>query len=245
MDSNVVSYGLQYAGMLMEVAFLVYLARSSQRKGLGSVAFYVSSLLVADLTRIFVWRTYGWDSRQYGYTYWCTDFLLVTSAFLLLCLFFRRACLHQEKMWRSIRLLLVFVFVLVVGFSGLTFSRNYSRLFTYFIIEFSQNLYFTCLVLNTLLYLMLQQIRSTDDQLGLLVCGVGIQFAGPAATLALVHLTAGQGFANALFHFAIPLCTPVMLLVWAYAVVYVKDKSTPLPRREVPALAEVSADLNV
>ena len=70
--------------------------------------------------------------------------------------------------------------------------------FTLFIIEFNQNLYFTCLVLNTLLYILLQQIDSADDELGLLVCGVGIQFAGPAATLALLTLTTGEHFAHIL-----------------------------------------------
>jgi hypothetical protein len=161
------------------------------------------------------------------------------------CLFFRRACLHEEKMWRSIRLLLAFVFVLVVGFSGLTFSRNYGRLFTQFIVEFNQNLYFTCLVLNTLLYLLLQYIESVDDQLGLLVCGVGIQFAGPAATLALLHLTAGERFAQSLTTSVMRLCTLGMLLVWAYAIVHVKDKAIQVTRREIPVLAEVTVDLNV
>ena len=135
-------------------------------------------------------------------------------------------------MWRFVRLLLVFVFVLVVGISGLFFSHNYSDLFTlFFVVEFNQNLYFTCLVLNTLLYLLLQQIDSADDQLGLLVCGVGIQFAGPAATLALVHLTTGEGFAQSLAYFTIPLCTLGMLLVWAYAIVQVKGKAVRVTRR--------------
>jgi hypothetical protein len=245
MESNVVSFGLQYAGILIEAALIVHLARSSQWKRQRGVALYLTSLLVTELTRVSVWHKYGWNSQQYFYIYWSTDFLLVTSAFFLVCLFFRRACLHEEKMWRSIRLLLVLVLVLVVGISGLAFSRNYSRLFTYFIIEFNQNLYFTCLVLNTLLYLLLQHIRSTDDQLGLLVCGVGIQFAGPAATLALFHLTAGEGFAKLLFHFAMPLCTPVMLLVWAYGIIHVKDKTIRVARREIPVLAEVTANLNV
>jgi FlaA1/EpsC-like NDP-sugar epimerase len=188
---------------------------------------------------------YGVASRQYFYLYWSTDLLLVISAFLLVCFLFRRACRDEEKLWRFVRLLLAFVFVLVAAISGVIFSHNYRALFPYFVFEFNQNLYFTCLVLNTLLYLLLQYIESTDDQLGLLVCGVGIQFAGPAATLALVHLTTAERFAQSLNSLVMRFCTFGMLLVWAYAIVRVKDKTVKATRREIPVLAEVTANLNV
>jgi hypothetical protein len=247
MDSKIVSYGLEYAGILIEAALVLYVAWSSQWKSQRGIALYPSSLLVAELGRAYALRQYGLGSRQYFYVYWSTDFLLVISAFLLVCLFFRRACLHEEKMWRFIRLLLAFIFVLVLGISGLSISRNHNDLFTYFIIEFNQNLYFTCLVLNTLLYILLEQVKSTDDKLGLLVCGVGIQFAGPAATLALLNLATGasEHFARSLTSLIIPLCTLGMLVVWAYAIVRVEGRATEVTRRKAPVLAEVTADLNV
>jgi hypothetical protein len=245
MDSKIVSYGLECAGILIEAGLVLYVAWSSQWRRQRGIALYLSSLLVAEVGRAYAVHEYGVNSRQFFYVYWSTDFLLVISAFLLMCLFFQRACVREEKMWRSIRLLLVFVFVLVLGVSGVCFSRNYSHLFTYFIVEFNQNLYFTCLVLNTLLYLLLQYIESVDDQLGLLVCGVGIQFAGPAATFALLDLTAGERFAQSLANPVMRLCTFGMLLVSAYAIVHVKDKAIQVTRREIPVLAEVTVDLNV
>ena len=245
MDGNLVSYGLQYAGYLIEASLILCLIASRQRKRQVPLAFYLSSLLAAEVARACVLHAYGLKSRQYSDVYWRTDFLVVISLFILVCLFFRRACLHQEKMWRYLRLWLTFICLLVVGISGLLFSHQYGNLFTDFVVEFNQNLYFTCLVLNTLLYLLLQQIDSADDQLGLLVCGVGIQFAGPAATLALVHLTTGGGFAQSLAYFTIPLCTLGMLLVWAYAIVRVKEKAIQVTRRQIPVLAEVAAHLNI
>jgi hypothetical protein len=245
MDSKIVSYGLEYAGIFLEAALVLYVAWSSQWKRRRGVGLYLTSLLVAEVGRAYAVHEYGVQSPQYFYVYWGTDFLLVISAFLLVFLFFRRACVREEKMWHYIRLLLGFVFALVVGISALSISRNHNHLFTYFTIEFNQNLYFTCLVLNTLLYLLLQYIESVDDQLALLVCGVGIQFAGPAATLALLHLTAGERFAQSLTTSVMRLCTLGMLLVWAYAIVHVKDKAIQVTRREIPVLAEVTADLNV
>jgi membrane-associated HD superfamily phosphohydrolase len=244
MDRNLVSYGLQYIGYFMEAGLVFYLAWSSRWKRQRSAAFYLGSLLVAELSRGCALHRYGLASRQYFYVYWCSDFLLVASAFLLVCLFFRRACRHEEKMWRLVRFLLLLVFVLVVGVSLLIFSRNYSDLFPYFVFEFNQNLYFACLVLNTLLYVLLQQIESTDEELGMLVCGVGLQFAGPAATLALVHLTTAERYAQWLNSFTIPLCTVGMLLVWAYAITRTKKSTIKVARpHNVPVLAEVTASL--
>jgi len=241
MDSRIISYVLQDAGILIEAALVLYVAWSSQWKRQAAAAFYLTCLLVAQLTRACVLHAYGFASQRYYYIYWSTDFLLVLSAYLAVCLLFRRAGLREEKNWRLIRLLLVSVFVLVAALSGVSLSLNRNKFFTYFIIAFNQNLYFACLALNTLLYVLLQYIDSTDDELALLVCGVGIQFAGPTATLALLHLTAGERFAQSLTASVMPLCTLGMLLVWAYAITHAKDAATQITRR----VAEATADLNV
>jgi hypothetical protein len=243
MATNLVSYGLQYGCMLIEAALLCYCVALARRakKELTPV-LYLGALLGAALARSSVLRIYGYRSPQYKYVYWTTDFLLVIAAFLLVCLFFRRACSYQEKLWRFVRLLLSFIFVLVVGISGLSFLAHYPQFSNSYITEFSQNMYFTCLVLNTLLYLMLQQFESTDDRLGLLVCGVGIQFAAPAASMALCHLTTGEQFAASLASVTLPVCSLGMLLIWAYALVLVSDKGTKGARHKTPAFAEVTAD---
>ena len=244
MDNGIVSYGYQYGCYLIEAGLIVFVALSNYRRRFISAALYLSCMLATGVARTYTLHRFGYHSTQYSDVYWTTDFLLVISLFFLVCLFFRRACLRQEKIWHYVRLLLTFVSILVVGISGLFFSHNYGNPLTGFIVEFSQNLYFTCLVLNTLLYLLLQQIDSADDQLGLLVCGVGIQFAGPAATLALVHLTTGEGFAQSLAYFTMPLCTLGMLLVWAYAIVRVPGREV-VTRSRATVLAEVTAVLNV
>ena len=217
---------LQDAGILIEAGLVLYVACSSQWKRQVAPAFYLVCLLFAQLTRACVLHAYGFGSLRYYYMYWSTDFLLVLSAYLAVCLLFRRAGWREEKIWRHTRLLLMSFFVLVVAVSGVSLSLNHNKLFTYFIIEFNQNLYFACLVLNTLLYVLLRHIDSTDDQLVLLVCGVGIQFAGPTATLALLHLTSGERFARLLTLSVMPLCTLGMLLVWAYAIAYAKDEAS-------------------
>jgi len=234
MESNLVGYALQDLGILIEASLVFYLAWTGRWKGQGAVAFYLSSLVVGQVTRACFLHEYGWKSLRYYYAYWSTDFLLVMSAFGIVCLFFRRACSREEKMWRLIRLFLVWLLVLVAAISGVFLSLNRHDFFTYFLVVFNQKLYFGCLVLNTLLYLMLHYMNSADDQLELLVCGVGIQFAGPTAALALVHLTNGGRFAKWLAYQTIPLCTFGMLLLWAYVIVYVPKSAGGFGPRNVP-----------
>jgi hypothetical protein len=226
MGSRIIGYVFQDAGILMEAALVLYVVWSSEWRRQVGASFYLVCLLFAQLTRACVLHAYGFASLRYYYTYWSTDFLLVLSAYLAVCLLFRRAGLREVKIWSFTRLLLVFFFVLVVAISGVSLFLNHNKLFTYFIIAFNQNLYFACLVLNTLLYVLLRYTDSRDDQLVLLVCGVGIQFAGPTATLALLHLTAGERFARILTSSVMPLCTLGMLLVWAYAIAYAKHEAT-------------------
>ncbi|MBZ5514702.1 MAG: hypothetical protein LAN62_07635 [Acidobacteriia bacterium] len=236
------SVALQYGIYLLEAGLLAYLTVRRRFGGLVCLILYLSLLLAFDgVSRPYILYRYGYSSREYAYFYWLTDVLLTLGAFLLVCAFFRRACKYEQKMWHSIRLVLVFVLILTLAISLLALGRNYDQIRTVFIVEFQQNLYFTCLVLNTLLYILLQQIKSTDDELALLVCGLGIQFAGPAANLALARLTTGQGFASSLYGYVSPLCTLGMLLTWFYALVRAPQPSAILagkePAQELVAVA--------
>jgi len=201
-------------------ALLAFFTYKGLWKRLPVPTGYLFALLLIDaFARRYVLYHYGIDSGEYRYFYWLTDVALALGAFLLICTFFHRACGRDERMWRFLRLFLVFVFLLVFGITLFSLSRNIERVYTRFIIDFQQNLYFTCLVLNTLLYIMMQQIESTDEELQMLVCGTGLQFAGPAANLALLFITHSQSYAISLYALVNPLCTMGMLLTWFYAVV--------------------------
>lgn len=218
MPSELFSYGISYACLFLEALLLVVLLRRGRGKKLRALTAYVAAILVTDSSRIWLSLHLGVSSVAYAYFYWLSDVVLALGAFLLVCAFFRRACSGQKLLWKHMRLLLALVFVLVVGVSLISLSRHYTSLFTIFIVEFEQNLYFTCLVLVSLLYILMQYFKPADDELGLLVCGMGIQFAGPAANFALVHLTSGEFYSASLLRFIPPLCTIAMLSIWTYAV---------------------------
>ena len=227
MIERLASVGLQYIGYAFELALVGYIALRGQFRRLFGLALYVAGLFLIDgIGRPFVLYRFGLDSRQYAYTYWLSDAILVLAAFALVWALFRRACKDEPKIWPIVRLALALTLILVAGISFLSLSSHFDELLTRFIVEFEQNLYFSCLVLNTLLFLLLQQTNSADEELRLLVCGLGIQFAGPAASYALVHLTPGQGFAISLNEYVQPLCTMGMLLTWLYAVAWMPQRAS-------------------
>jgi hypothetical protein len=242
MVEKVIAQGLQYGTYVLEVFLFLFLLRRGRWRRLPPVWLYVGFLFLVDgAGRPLVLYRFGVSSVEYAYFFWLTDIALVLAAFLLVSALFRRACRHEETLWRHVRLLLSFVFVLVFAISLLSLQRNYENLFSVFIIEFQQNLYFTCLILLTLLYVLMQKIESADDELTLLVSGMGIQFAGPAANLALVYLTPGHEYARVLWNYLHPLCTLGMLLIWCYALTRVPTAALATPGGRASDLAEAAA----
>jgi hypothetical protein len=237
MASWLVNYGLCYVGYFLEVGVLLFMLYRGRWKRLTGIFLYLAVLVGLDgVVRFYVLHYYGVESRQYAYAFYVTDFFLALASFLLVCSFFRRACVQEVKMWSHLRLLLVTVFLLVAGYTVVSLYPHHADLGDFriawnSIVEFEQNLYFTCLVLNTLLYLLMQQIASTDEELELLVCGVGIQFAAPAAGWALMALTQGGNYAPALQKFIMPLCTAGMLLTWFYAIAHPSKAVSKLPAK--------------
>ena len=217
MLGNLLASGVQYTVQILELVLLVYLLSRGLWKRHAGVLVYVLSLLAVDeVVRRYFFHRYGLNSLAYAYSFWLTDVLLALEAFGLICIFFRRACVLQW--WRVLRLSLIVVFVLVAAISYFSLAHHKDNLLHDFIYQFEQNLFFTCLVLNTLLFVMLQRIDGADQELGLLVCGMGIQFAGPAAGLALVHVTQDWPAAYSILGQSMPVCTLLMLLLWFYAI---------------------------
>jgi|SRR5208282_4085115 len=244
MNDQILIHGLQYGISILEASLCVLLASRGRWRRHKGLCLYVILLFGLDgVARAAVLHYFGFNSNQYRNFYWWTDVVLALGAFLLICAFFRRACAREERLWRLVRLMLVFVIALVVAISAFALTRHYTQLYIRFIVEFSQNLYFSCLVLNTMLFVMIQQLAIDDDELGLLVCGMGVQFAGEAAGLALYHLTLAEPFVQTIFSFLNPACTLGMLLIWTYAIVKT-PQAVPVraPVGKQPALVEAVAD---
>jgi hypothetical protein len=239
LNDSFLSAVLHYGGACLEVGLLLYvIARRRLRSYLAPVA-YVTLILAADFARYFVLFRVGASTRLYYYTYWLTDYCLALGSFLLVCALFRRACRNEEKIWGIVRPMLPMTFILVLGISVFSLPRSYKAIYSRgFINGFEQNLYFTCLVLVTLLYILIQQTQSADDELGLLVTGMGIQFAGPTATFALTSLLPDQKLGPLLLAYFSPLCNLLMFVTWFYVFVRLPKHAKVGFEEKAPAWAE-------
>jgi hypothetical protein len=218
MSGIIISYVLSYGVCVVEAGLFVYLVARGHAKRFWELVFYLAISLGVGVSRTYTLHFYGFGSSQYGYCYWTTDLLLVLAAFVLVVSFFRRACFTNREMWQFVRMLLTAVIVAIAVISYFSLASHNDNFFSFFIIEFSQNLYFASLVLTTLLYLMTLKMEISDERLGMIVCGLGIEFAGPAASLALFYLTNGGWISRYISVYSIPLCDIGMILTWFYAI---------------------------
>lgn len=246
MSDVVIVHGLQYASYGLELCLVVILAASAAWKKLPEFFWYVIGFFAVDaVMRPLVLVHFGARSFEYRYFYWVSDAALTIGVFLLIGFFFRRAFASNRENWLFVRRMLAVVFAFVVLATCFVISLHFDHLFTRFLVEFQQNLYFASLVLITLLYLALQHTEGFDERIEILVCGLGIEFAGPAATLALMYLTPGGRFGGFLLSIVMPICTLGMLSTWIYAVKCLPEKTKAFaPKRRgrsrVAPLTEVS-----
>jgi hypothetical protein len=243
MMASVFSQFLQYSCYAVEACLVIaVVARAQWRKYPEFALFAVGYASIDAILRPIILFHYGQSSLQYRYCYWFSDAALTLGAFLLISFFFRRALGKRKDLWPLLRSILSSVFILITLISVFSISSHYHHLIGDFIVEFQQNLYFGCLVLNTLLYVMLAQMEKVDEDLNLLVCGLGVQFAGPAAVMALIYLTGIGVHAPAFFELCAQACTLATWLTWFYTLTR-NPREEPVSyeeREETSAFAKVS-----
>jgi|GEM_PF-457910 hypothetical protein len=241
--NSLIIHGLQYIGYTIEVFVLAALmVKGRWRKYPEFTLFAIGYALIDTILRPIILFHYGQASLQYRYCYWLSDAALTLGAFLLIAFFFRRACAEKKDHWPLLRSILSSVFILITLISIFSISSHYHHLIGDFVVEFQQNLYFGCLVLNTLLYVMLTQMEKVDEELNLLVCGLGVQFAGPAAVMALIYLIGIGVHAPAFFELCTQACTLATWLTWLYTLVCKRsaESASVRERTETSAFAKVS-----
>jgi hypothetical protein len=236
-------HALQYADYALEVSLVaVLLLRGWWKRYPAFFAYLTSFAFIDAILRPTILYSYGRSSTQYLYGYYVTDIILTLGAFILICLFFRRACARKKDLWPVLRTMLIAVFVLVAFLSCFTMSEHFGHLAMSFAVELSQNVYFACLVLNTLLYIMLQQVDCADEELNLLVCGLGLEFAGSAAAMALAALMPTWSDNVTFASFVIQISALGMCLIWLYAATRNPEKasarSAPTRYKPVPAFLQ-------
>jgi len=181
---------------------------------------------------LYVIRTYGFTSEVYFWFYYGWDAIAICIAYVLIGSFFDQMLRHS--IFRQyVRPTLGIFFFLLLGVSWLYISRSSDHLYSRFIFEFEQNMFFVGVLLTFLLWISMIYLGAETRRLALLVSGIGIYFAAHAANYAAGFLFPGL---EAIAGRIPPLAYNLMVLVWLYTFLFVPEgeaAAVPVPRRKL------------
>jgi len=181
---------------------------------------------------IYIIQTYGYTSPVYFWFYYLWDAFAICIAYLLIGSFFDQM-LRYSIFRQYVRPTLGIFFILLLGMSWLYISKSSGHLYSRFVIEFEQNMFFVGVLLTFLLWLSMIYLGAETRRFALLVSGIGIYFAAHAANYA------------ARFLFPVPeaiaaripaLAYNLMVVVWLYTFLFVPEGEAavvPVPRRKL------------
>src|SRR6266481_2998061 len=132
------------------------------------------SLLVS-LLRYQVLSHFGLRSSEYKYFYFYSDALLTIFLYLALITLYLHV-FDEMKVEKYVRLAAIVLLAGTALFSYAVVQQSSQRMFTSFVYELSQNLYFVGLVLTYVLWGAILKLRETRTQLVQLVLSLGVYF---------------------------------------------------------------------
>ena len=173
---------------------------------------YMVFSFVVSVVRYEVFRQFGLQSREYLYCYYYSDAVLTIFLYLALITLYLHV-FDEMKVEKYVRLAAIMLLAGTALFSYAVVQQSSQRMFTSFVYELSQNLYFVGLVLTYVLWGAILKLRETRAQLIQLVLSLGVYFSAFAATFAL-----GNMFPNLQsVTYIAPLFGCLLPLAWAYA----------------------------
>jgi hypothetical protein len=207
-----VGYALWVLGSLLEVTVVVCALKRHSFHRYLCLNLYMLFSFVVSVVRYEVFKQFGLQSREYLYCYYYSDAVLTIFLYLALITLYLHV-FDEMRVEKYVRLAAIALLAGTALFSYAVVQQSSQRMFTSFVYELSQNLYFVGLVLTYVLWGAILKLRETRAQLIQLVLSLGVYFSAFAATFAL-----GNMFPHlqSLTYIA-PLFGCLLPLAWAYA----------------------------
>ena len=206
-------YTIWFVGCFLQVGVVVCsIAKHSFRRYLFLNLYMAASVFVS-IGRHQILSHFGIQSNEYFYFYMYSDALLTIFLYFALISLYVHV-FDEMKVESIVRMTAVLLLAGTALFSYGVVEQSSQRIFTHFVFELSQNLYFVGLVLTYLLWAAILKLRETRTRLIQLVLSLGIYFSVFAATLAMRNL-----FPNlqVVWEYIAPLFGCLLPLSWAYA----------------------------
>jgi hypothetical protein len=171
-------------------------------------------------------RNFGFDSKQYLYTYYYTESLLTISLFSVVIQFYLHV-FEEMNVGKHIRAAAGVLVAATAFFSYMVVRQNQGHLTSRFVVELGQNIYFVGVVLTYLLWGAILKLRETRTRLIQLVLALGIYFSATAGTYALRNLfpSLEQSVLRSIF----PILGVWLPAAWSYTFIRVSESARLIP----------------
>jgi hypothetical protein len=191
----------------------------------AGISLFALALVLRDVWSYFVFRLFGFSSREYVYSYYYSDALLTVLMFLAIMHLYAEV-FREMRVGRYIRGFTGTVLGATALFSYLVVQRNTDHLTSRFVVELSQNLYFVGLVLTYLLWGAIFKLRETRARLVQLVLALGLYFSATAALYAFRNMFPSSHTA---ILFLSQLTGALLPVAWAYTFTRVPEDARLVP----------------
>ena len=230
---------IEVLGAVLALGVVVISARQGFFKRYLFLNVYLLTNVVFTSGCYYVRSLYGYTSLEYYYFYYVGDAIPNVIGYLLIGSFFDRL-LRESVFHKYVRPTLAIFFVLIVGISAFFIVGSVEHLYSEFVLELQQNLYFVGVLLTFLLWMSVNYLDVRSRRFTLLVSGLGIYFAAHAASYALRFLFSGL---EAPMTAVPPLAYNFMVGLWLYTFLWVPEEEVAVqPARQVfQRLAPVGA----
>ena len=191
---------------------------------------YLLTNIAFTLGCYYVRSLYGYRSTEFFYFYYTGDAVPNIVGYLVIASFFD-ILLRQSTFHNYVRPTLAIFFLMIIGISAFFVIGSVDRLYSRFVLELQQNLYFVGVLLTFLLWMSVSYLAVQNRRFTLLVSGLGIYFAAHAASYALRFLFSGL---EAPMTAVPPLAYTFMVGLWLYTFLWVPEEEVGVqPARQV------------
>ena len=221
-----IGYALWILGALLEVVVVVCALKRHSFHRYLCLNLYMLFSFVVSVIRYEVFSKFGLRSHEYLYCYYYSDAVLTIFLYLALITLYLHV-FDEMKVEKYVRLAAIVLLAGTALFSYAVVQQSSQRMFTSFVYELSQNLYFVGLVLTYVLWGAILKLRETRTQLVQLVLSLGVYFSAFAATFALRNIY--PNFES--LGYVVPVFGCLLPLAWAYAFWRLPEDARMAPSR--------------
>jgi hypothetical protein len=189
--------------------------------------FYMAASVLVTVVRYKILASYGFSSAQYLYVYYYSDALLTIFLYFALASLYAHV-LSEIKAEQYVRFGTLLLLAGTALFSYSVVQESTTKLFSRFVVELSQNLYFVGLILTYVLWGAILKLRETRARLVQLVLSLGVYFSLFAATYALRNLYPSI---HIILQALPPLFACFLPVAWAYAFWKLPEEARTVPSR--------------